>query len=117
MTVLSASRFPPLGTLPLAPGKTGDSTGTRLPAFRAKAADRARAAFMPGTAWPVNGYPPSSIPELLGCPGSDATYLVSTRHQRFAYARLPDPRLTPIPGAFSSIAHHDGLQPTQHEAA
>jgi hypothetical protein len=57
------------------------------------------------------------IPELLGCPGSDATYLVSTRHQRFAHARLPDPRLTPIPEAFSSIAHHDGLQPTQHEAA
>jgi hypothetical protein len=59
VTVLSASRFPPLGALPLAPGKkTGHSTGTRLPAFHAKAADRARAAFMPGTAWPVNGYPP-----------------------------------------------------------
>ena len=57
------------------------------------------------------------LPELLGCPGSDATFLVSTRHQRFACARLPGPRLTPISEAFSSIAHHDGLQPTQHEAA
>src|SRR5260221_7913398 len=56
------------------------------------------------------------LPGLLGCPGSDATYLVSTLHQRFAHARLPDPRLTRNPGLFL-IAHHDGLQPTQHEAA
>ncbi len=40
------------------PAEAGRSIGTRLPAFHAKAADRARAAFMPGTTWPVNGYPP-----------------------------------------------------------
>src|SRR5258708_4960722 len=56
------------------------------------------------------------IPPLLGCPGSDAPYLVSRRHHRFAHARLPAPRLTPNPGLFL-IAHHHGLQPTQHEAA
>ena len=40
------------------------------------------------------------IPELLGCPGSDAIFLVSTHHQRFARARLPGPRLTRKPGPF-----------------
>ena len=34
--------------------------GVRLPTFRVKAADQARAASMPGTAWPVNGHPPGS---------------------------------------------------------
>ena len=56
------------------------------------------------------------IPGLVGCPGSDATYLVSTHHQRFTLARLPGPRLTRSARLFL-IAHHDGLQPTQHEAA
>lgn len=39
----------------------------------------------------------------------------STRHQRFACARLPGPHLTPH-GRLFHIAHHDGLQPTQHVA-
>src|ERR1019366_3048379 len=41
---------------------------------------------------------------------------VSARQQRFARARLPGPRLTPNWRLFL-IAHHDGLQPAQHEAA
>jgi hypothetical protein len=41
--------------------------------------------------------------------------LVSTPRQRFALARLPDPHLTHLVRLFL-IAHHDGLQPTQHEA-
>src|SRR5437879_2474130 len=40
---------------------------------------------------------------------------VSTRPQRFARARLPGPHLTHLVRLFL-IAHHDGLQPTQHEA-
>jgi hypothetical protein len=38
----------------------------------------------------------------------------STLQQRFAYARLSDPHLTHNLRLFL-IAHHDGLQPTQHE--
>jgi hypothetical protein len=117
VTVLSTSQFPLLGALPLAPG-TSRAQYRHLPS-RVPCESR-----RPGSRRLHAGHRLASkrvsarlIPELLGCPGSDATFLVSTRHQRFAYARLPGPRLTPIPGAFSSIAHHDGLQPTQHEAA
>src|SRR6266536_5561412 len=39
---------------------------------------------------------------------------VSTRQQRFTRVRLPDPHLTPHRRLFL-IAHHNGLQPTQHE--
>ncbi|RSM40070.1 hypothetical protein DMB66_57635 [Actinoplanes sp. ATCC 53533] len=39
---------------------------------------------------------------------------VSTRQQRFTRVRLPGPHLTPL-GRLFLIAHHDGLQPTQHE--
>ncbi len=35
--------------------------------------------------------------------------------KRIALARLPDPHLTPLNGRLFLIAHHDGLQPTQHE--
>ena len=35
------------------PAPAGHSTGTRFPAFHAKAADRARATCTPGTAWPA----------------------------------------------------------------
>ena len=40
--------------------------------------------------------------------------IISTRHQRFARARLPDPHLTHHVRLFLN-AHHDGLQPTQLE--
>src|SRR5258708_9897177 len=59
-TVLSASSFSCPAHSLSHPATARRSISTRLPAFHAKAADRARAAFMPGTAWPVNGYPPGS---------------------------------------------------------
>ena len=43
-----------------------------FPKFRAGAADRAHAAFMPDTAWPVNGTPARLIPGPFGRPGFDA---------------------------------------------
>src|SRR6478609_9592963 len=55
------------------------------------------------------------IPETLELPGSDVILVVSTLPQRFAHARLPDPHLTHHVRLFL-IAHHDGHQPTQHEA-
>src|SRR5271165_2722289 len=41
-------------------GEDRSSIGTRLPTFHVVAADQARAAFTPDTAWPVNGHPPDS---------------------------------------------------------
>src|SRR6266566_2427358 len=60
-SVLRAPRFLSPGTLPLAarPPATheqrpaGAIIGTRLPTFHAEAAEQARAAYMPDTAWPV----------------------------------------------------------------
>jgi hypothetical protein len=51
-------RVPPYGALPLAPGafrRLSGGVGIRLPTFDAEAADRARAASMPDTSWPVDG--------------------------------------------------------------
>ena len=53
--------------------------------------------------------------EFCPAPGFDANQDFSTRQQRFACARLPGPHLTHHVRLFL-IAHHDGLQPTQHEA-
>src|SRR5664280_1088673 len=47
--------------------RTG-SIGTRLPTFHAGAADRARAAYTPDTAWPTSGHPPGSSRRLLNSP-------------------------------------------------
>src|ERR1035441_6271877 len=88
---------------------------TRLLLFRAEAADRARVACMPDTTWPVSGYPPGSS-RVAETPRFRCRLRVSARQQRFARARLPGPRLTPNWRLFL-IAPHDGLQPTQHEAA
>ena len=46
------------------------SVGTRLPTFPAEAADRTRAAFMPGTTWPINGHPPGLSRGYWGAPVS-----------------------------------------------
>jgi hypothetical protein len=48
-------------------------------------------------------------------PGFDVTMIFTTLNQWIAHARLPDPHLTHHVRLFL-IAHHDGLQPTQHEA-
>lgn len=53
--------FRRLSALPLAiPSHGAAVVGTRLPTFRAKAADRAHVASMPDTAWPEMGHPPGS---------------------------------------------------------
>src|SRR5664279_432126 len=57
-TVLNASQFQLLRALPLAnrpPQATDRNVGTRFPTFRVVAADQARAAFTPDTAWPISG--------------------------------------------------------------
>ena len=57
-----------LSALPLAALPTGGSIGASLPTFHVKAADRARVAYMPGTAWPVTGFPPDSSWNLVLAP-------------------------------------------------
>src|SRR5258705_13078096 len=54
----------PLGRLPLAIRHThaNGSVGTRLPTFRARAADRTHVAYMPDTTWPVSGSPARLLP-------------------------------------------------------
>ena len=60
---------------------------------------------MPDTAWPIRGHPPDSSRDLVDTPVSMSPVSVSTRQQRFARARLPDPHLTRHPRLFH-IAHH-----------
>jgi hypothetical protein len=43
-----------------------------FPTFHAKAADQARVASMPGTTWPVNGYPPDLSWSHIDTPSFDA---------------------------------------------
>ena len=67
------------------------ATGSHVPC---KSPDQARAAYMPDAIWAVGRLPPdlSRSPGLA--PVSTPLKSVTTRHQRFARARLPDPHLT-----------------------
>ncbi len=101
-TVLSASRFLPLDALPLASRHKHEMQYRHPPSHvpcRSRRPDSRR--LHAGHHLANKRAPARLIPGLLGCPGFDATYLVSTRQQRFAYARLSGPHLTHI-CAFSS---------------
>src|SRR5712692_6707490 len=65
---------------------------------------------MPDTTWPVGGHPPGSSRDSRYIPVSMSPVFVSTRHQRFAYARLPDPYLTHQVRLSHTVQDH-GLQP------
>src|SRR5918997_2138020 len=93
-TVLNPLRFQPLGTLPPAHLHKVGCVETRLLPFHAKAADQARVVYMPDPAWPVSGPPPDSSRNTPHAPVSMSPVSVTTLHQRFACARLPDPYLT-----------------------
>ena len=102
-TVLNPSQFLLLETLPLARQPLrGQRPGieTCLPTFRAKAADQARVASMPDTAWPVNGLPPNSSRNSNGTPVLMSPDCITTLPQRFTHVRLPGPHLTPQPAPF-----------------
>ena len=90
------------------------SAAVRLPRFHASAADQAHAASVPDTTWPVIGHPPGPAPAARSMATVSMPRLnVTTRQQRFGFTHLPGPHLTPHWCLFH-IAHHDGLQPTQH---
>jgi hypothetical protein len=80
-------------------------SGRHFPRFHAEAADQARAASMPDTAWPISGHPPGSSRSRNDTPVLMSSQYVSTYRQRFAFARLPDPHLTPQVRLFRD-AHH-----------
>jgi hypothetical protein len=95
------------GLLPISHSKTRmTGIGSGLLLFHAEAADRARVAFMPDTAWPISGPPPDSSRDRQDTPVSMSPNAFSTRQQRIACARLPDPHLTHDLRLFH-IAHHD----------
>ena len=104
----------------LSPDVAG-SIGDRLLTFRTRAADQARAASTPDTAWPVNGLPARLIPRgdrgpsvLMSSSNFDASSATPTQDiERAVLERLPGPHLTRRACLFP-VAHHDGLQPTQH---
>src|SRR5215470_13004038 len=60
-------RFRPLERAP-SRRPAGGSIRASPPTFHVKAADRARVAYMPGTAWPVTGSPPDSSRSLVPAP-------------------------------------------------
>jgi hypothetical protein len=69
------------------------SIATRLPTFHAEAADRARAAFMPDTAWPISGHPPGLSRNPVDTPVSmsPTTYDTSSAvHSRSPSRSPPD---------------------------
>src|SRR4051794_9249227 len=81
-----------VGTLPLATlgglRPRVDAFDARLLTFRARAADKAHAAFTPGTTWPVIGHPPGSSRENSQTPRFrchlDFANDASTAHARAA---------------------------------
>jgi len=68
---------------------------------------RARATFMPDTAWPGPQAPARLIPGQDPGPGSDAVHTLSALRQWFTRVRLPGSHLTHHVRLFRS-AHHPG---------
>jgi hypothetical protein len=87
------------GLLPLAAGKTRThSVGSGLLPFHAEAADRARVASMPDTAWPINGHPPDSSRDPKDTPVlmSSSPFDTSTAIRLRSPSRSP-PDTSPVP--------------------
>ena len=114
-----------VGRLPLATLEAydpGRRINARLLTFRARAADQTHAASTPGTTWPETRAPARLIPRGKLTLGFDAISTFRRLNDDTqpvpgpdALERLPDPHLTRSSRALSLVAHHDGLQPTQHQ--
>ena len=99
-TVLTALRHYRL-TGSLSPTQGVGCIKARLPTFRTRPADRAPAACMPDTDWPIPGHPPASSPGPFTTQGSDVTLRnndTSTAVRFHSASRSPpDASRTPFP--------------------
>ena len=75
------------------------ATGSHVPR---KSLTQSHAAFMPDAARAAIRPPPRLVPGQRLLPGFDIVDTLSTRHQRFAFARLSEPHLTGSCPAFSA---------------
>jgi hypothetical protein len=74
--------------------RAGDSVGATGSHVPCKSQDQARAAYTPDAIWAVSRLPPDLSRDPGLAPVSTPLGFVTTGHQRFALARLPDPHLT-----------------------
>ena len=76
---------------PATAGNSVGATGSHVPC---KSPGQARAAYMPDAIWAVSRLPPDLSRDPGLAPVSTPPKFLTTHHQRFASARLPDPHLT-----------------------
>ena len=114
-TVLNASQFPLPGALPVTTPVRVDVSALAFPRSMQKPQTR----LAPPPCRTPSGQSTGTrqtLPEVASkTPVLMPPKTFTTRQQRFAFARLPDPYLTHLVRLFL-IAHHDSLQLTQHEA-
>ena len=79
------------------PAQAGDSIGATGSHVPCKSPGQARAAYMPDAIWAVSRLPPDLSRSPGHAPVSTPLRFITTRQQRFAFARLPDPHLTRSP--------------------
>jgi len=89
---------------PVRPATVSGPTGSHVPC---KSPRQARAAYMPDAIRAVSRLPPDLSRGPGHAPVSTPLRFVTTRHQRFAHARLPDPHLTRSLPRLSRSAHHE----------
>ena len=75
------------------------ATGSHVPP---RSLNWSHAASMPDAVWAAIRPPPRLVPGQRLLPGFGIIHMLSTRHQRFAFARLSNPHLTGSRPAFSA---------------
>ena len=107
-TVLGLLRRGPLEDLPLAASPAGwwHCRGDRFPCSMQKPRPGSRHLHA-GRRLGSRQAPPRLVPEPRSAPVSTPLRFLTTRHQRFALARLPDPHLDAITAAPFRSAHHE----------
>ena len=87
--------------------QAGDSIGATGSHVPCKSPGQARAAYMPDAIWAVSRLPPGLSRSPGPAPVSTPLRKLTTRQQRFAFARLPDPHLTRSSPRLFRSAHHE----------
>jgi hypothetical protein len=85
-------------------GNSVGATGSHVPY---ESPGQARAAYMPDAVRAVGRLPPDLSRDPALAPVSTPLRFLTTRHQRFALARLPDPHLTRSSPRLFRSAHHE----------